>query len=153
MTTSIISWDHPGEEKLSQNELYGWIAVCIYRRVPEEKYATVLINIPGVFRYYQGIRFINPVQSHLDIWMKRTIFINFINDLLDKYHFMENEKDYKVAFIRLLNDICFGIFDESIYEERISIHLLKNSQMISTWRASKANNKPSSNMLAMNGFW
>ena len=34
---------------LSRSELHAWIAVCIYKRVPEEEYVQYLSKIPRIF--------------------------------------------------------------------------------------------------------
>ena len=71
---------------MSRSELYGWIAVCIYRRVPDEKYAPFLIKMPGVFLdiIEEYIYKSSPITFDID---EKDHFHKFINDLLDKYFY------------------------------------------------------------------
>ena len=140
----------PGGEKLSLNELYAWIAVCIYRHVPEEKYLPYLSEIPVTFLDIIKEYIYNYSPITLDIDEKK-YFHRFINDLLDKY-FKDNEKlENNVAFIRLLNDIRFGYFNESFIRDRIDglyINLSYKKFAMLSMAASKANNKSLVKMLS-----
>ena len=74
----------PGGAKLSHDELYAWVAVCIFRRVSEEKYAPFLIKIPKAFLIIiqEFLYNYSPITFDID---EKDYFHRFINDLIDKY--------------------------------------------------------------------
>ena len=133
----------PGKKPVSRSELHAWIAVCIYRRVPEEEYAQYLSRIPESFldiikEYvykYSPITFDSDEKDH---------FHGLIVNLIDKYFGDNKILERAVKFIKLLNDIRFGCVNESVYHERIltfnQVHSRQKLEML-IMAASKANNK------------
>ena len=141
--TSIGPIITPGGEKLTRSELSAWISVCIYRRVPEEKYAPYLTQMPSIFiqLIQEFIYKYSPITFDAD---EKDYFHRFINVLLDKYLGKYDNLKKRFEFTRFLNDVRFGYVNESVFEERIEqVHDLKSSNKIEMFApaASKASNK------------
>ena len=133
---------NPGGEKLSHLELYAWIAVAIYRRVPEDKYVPYLSNVPHIF--------LDIIQSFVCKYspitfdeVEKNYFHEFIVCLLDKNFGNIPQLENDVKFTKLLNDVRFGYFYESFYKDRIAnLDELDGIQIaLLIMAASKANNK------------
>ena len=102
----------PGGAKLSRNEIYAWVSVCIYRRVPEEKYADLFSKIPKTFLdiIHEYVYKYSPIT--LDAG-EMDYYHGFIGKLLDKYFSDPIYKDM-VEFIRLSNDVRFRNYNDNI---------------------------------------
>ena len=133
----------PGGTKLSQSEFYAWGAVCIHRRVPEEKYVPYLSKVPHVFidiikdyiYKYSPITFDDNEKEYFHI---------LIVNLLEKYFGDDESFESVVRFNRLMNDIRFGYVNENICQERILTFDKIDSEYkleMLIMAASKANNQ------------
>ena len=98
----------PSEGKLSRSELSAWIAVCIYRRVPEEKYAPYLSMLPVTFLdiIEEYIYKYSPITSDIK---EKEYYQKFINSLLDKYLTKNKDLEDVLSSIRLSNGIRFRL--------------------------------------------
>ena len=136
--------------KLSRIELNTWSAVCIYRRVPVEKYAPFLFRISNIFlqNIQKYIYNYSPITLDTD---EKDYFHEFINNLLDKYFADNNLFEYTVKFAKLLNDVRFGYVNESVFKEyieRLDGFIISRKIIILMLAASKANKKSLVKMLA-----
>ena len=108
----------PGGEKLSYSELSAWVAVCIYRRTPEEKYAPYLAPIPSLFVYIID-EFLSKFSFITFDDNEKNNFHGFIVYILDKCFVNNPLLEWAIKFTKLLNDVRFGFVNESFYEEQI----------------------------------
>ena len=145
----------PGGAKLSRDELYAWVAVCIFRRVSEEKYAPYLIKIPKAFLIIiqEFLYNYSPITFDID---EKDYFHRFINDLIDKYFGDYVRLGEEVIFTKVLNNIRFGyVNNEFVYQDCIKLHRLEFGFCEYLARlsvaASKANNKSLVKMLVNHG--
>ena len=131
-----------GKLYLSRRELNAWIAVCIYKRLPEEEYAKFVSHMPETFLEFiqDFIWKYSPITFDDN---EKDYYHEIIVQLLDKYFVDNSLLESEVKFTKLLNDIRFGYVNESLLQDRIVPFgfVLDDPQTKLVMSASKANHK------------